>query len=121
MRRLVVVDAVLAGRPEGPEDADAVGVAAGQQGGPRGGADRLGDVEVGEAHALAWPCGRGSASSIALGAEAAEVAVAQVVGEDEDDVGRPIRGGSHRRPGHQPTRHHRSENCLHHVNGLLLS
>ena len=49
----LVGDTDLACRPQRAEDADAVGVAAGQQGGARGGADGLGGVEIGAANALA--------------------------------------------------------------------
>src|SRR5579885_1162422 len=87
---LLVADALLAGRPQRPEDADAVGVAAGQQGGPRRRANRLGDVKVREADALsghAIEIGRGET----FGTVAADVAITLVVGENDHDVGRPVR------------------------------
>src|SRR5262249_9189611 len=66
--------------PQRSQDANAVGVASRQKGCPRGGADRLGDMEVGEAHALAVDAvqvGRlPSCSPIA----------AEVVGVDEDEI-----------------------------------
>ena len=92
---LVGVDADLGARPECSQDTDAVRVAAGQQRGPRGRADGLGDVEVGEDAALfghAVEVGRG----VALCAKGADVGVAQVVGEDDDDVGRTHDGGGRR-------------------------
>ncbi|MFT6863092.1 MAG: hypothetical protein ACJAVK_001653, partial [Akkermansiaceae bacterium] len=66
--------------------ADALGVAAGEEGGTGGGANRGGDHEVGELAAFG-----GEAVDIGGldlgGAEAAEVAVALVIGEDDDEVG----------------------------------
>ena len=89
-RRLPVRDAVPGLRAERPVDADAVGIAAGQERRPRGRADRLGDVEVGEPPPLAREpveVRRGEPG----GAEAADVGVSLVVGEDDDDVRRPRR------------------------------
>ncbi len=80
-------DAVPGIRAEGAVDADAVRVASGEQGGAGGGADRLGDVEIGEAPTV--PCHaidvRGGDM---VAAEAAEIGVALVVGEYDDDIGR---------------------------------
>jgi hypothetical protein len=85
------VDAVAARRSEGAEDADAVRVAAGQQRGPGRRADGLGDVEVGEAHAVRREAVdvRGTDDLVAV---AAEVGVAHVVGVHEDDVRRAVGG-----------------------------
>ena len=70
---------------EGATHADAVGVATRHECGARGGADGLGHVETGEARALS-----GEAIDVRrldiLGSVAAEVAVAEVIGEDENNV-----------------------------------
>ena len=87
-RGLPVRDAVPGLRAERPVDADAVGIAAGQERRPRGRADRLGDVEVGEPPPLAREpveVRRGEPG----GTIAADVGISQVVGEDDDDVRRP--------------------------------
>lgn len=70
--------------------AAADGIAAGQEGGPAGGADLRRDVEIGKAkplggHAIEMGC------PDRRGAVAAEIAVAEVIGEDDDDVG-PLGG-----------------------------
>ncbi len=89
-----VADAVLAGRAERSQDAEPVGVAAGEQSGPRGRTDRLGDVEVRQTHSLtSQPIQMGSANRLV--AVTAQVAVTQVVGVDDHKV-RPISGiGTH--------------------------
>ena len=80
-------------------DADTIGVAAGQQSGARRGADGLRGVPVREhppfaGHAIEI----GSLES--FGAEDADVGVALVVGENDNDVWRAFLGG-HRRRGDQ--------------------
>ena len=81
---------------ERAEDPDPHVVAAGQQGRPRGGADGLGDVEVGELPAfLGQPVQ--VRRRIALGAERTDVGVAHVVDVDDDEVGRPLGGGERSR------------------------
>jgi hypothetical protein len=88
---LALVNPVLARRPEGAEDADAIRIAAGQQRRPRRRADGLRHVEVREPYPL-------RCNAIDVGganhfvAEAADIAVAQVVGEHDDDIRRPIGG-----------------------------
>ena len=74
--------------------AAANGQPAGEQRGAAGRADARGDVEIGEAHALAGHAvevGRADARM----AVATQVAVAQVVGQDDDQVGQLL--GPHRR------------------------
>src|SRR5262249_33779156 len=102
---LLVGDADLAGRVECPFQADAIGVAAGQQRGPRGTADGLRDVEVGEAHAVASHLVENRRAEV-LRSVAAQVAVALVVSEDEDDVRKPgrLRVGGRRRERRQQRR-----------------
>ena len=89
---------VLGLGPEGAVDADPVGIAAGEQGRARGRTDRLGDMEIGEPPPFA-----GEPVEVrrleTLGAEAADVAISLIVREDDDDIGRPVRGGKRgRRP-----------------------
>ena len=75
--------------------ADALGIAAGEEGGAGGGADGAGDVEGGELFAFF-----GELIEVGgldgFGAEAAEVIVALVVGEDDDDVGGRLCGAERR-------------------------
>ena len=91
-RRLGGGETVPTRRTERARDADAVGIAAGEQGGTRRRADGLRDVEVGEPHALpSEPIDvrrgrRGAAIT-------ARIAVAHVVGEDHDHVGTRRRAG----------------------------
>ena len=88
----VGADADFGARPKRAVDADAVRVAAGQQAATRGGADRLRHVEIAEDAAL-----RGQAIEVrrdeAFRAENADIGVALVVGEDDDDVGELGAGG----------------------------
>jgi len=75
----------------GTEDFGAAGVGAAEQGGPGGGADGLGHVEVFELGALVGEpidVGRG----IGGRAEGTEVGIARVIEEDDDDVGRGLSG-----------------------------
>ena len=92
-------------------DADAVRIAAGEERRARGGAHRLRDVEVGEADALgrhAIEVGRARPGVAGARAEAADVGVAEIVGEDDDDVGQALRerrpDGSGRKREHQHAR-----------------
>src|SRR5262245_6739531 len=68
-----------------PRHAGAYGQPAGQQRGPTGGANTSGHVEIGETHSFrrhaveVWGADGGMTV-------AAKVAVAQVVGEDDDDI-----------------------------------
>ncbi len=82
--------------------AGVAGVAPGHEHGARGRADRRAGVEVGEAQALGGqPVEvRRANELLAVGAD---VAVAEVVGEDEDDV-RPRRGSREHRRGRQDGR-----------------
>ena len=78
--------AVAAGRPAGVEFvAEALLVAAGEQPGPRGAADRRRHVAVGEPHSIG-----GDRIDVrrlqAPATVAADVAVAQIVGQDDDAV-----------------------------------
>ena len=86
-RHFVVADAGLRLRAERAEDADALGIAAGHQAGPRGGADGGGGMEIGED--AAFLCHAVEVGRFVGGrAERADVGVAHVVDEDDDDVGR---------------------------------
>ena len=81
----VVIEAGLVGGEEDAGDADTGGVAAGEEGGAGGGADGVGRGPVGEADAFGGELidvGGGEGGAVAV-----EVAVAEVVGVDEDDVG----------------------------------
>ena len=81
-----------------PLHAHPLGIAAGQEGRPGGSADRGGDHEVRELPSLAGqPVEVGRADR--FGAVAAQVAVAEVVGEDQEHVGRRCLGGGHRQAG----------------------
>src|SRR5262245_58662182 len=85
-RHFLVGDSILRGRAERSQNADAIRIAAGQQRGARGGADGLRYVEVGEADpVLGHLIEMGRANSLV--AITAEVAVAKIVGEDDDEVG----------------------------------
>jgi len=79
-------DADVAFVIERAEQADAVRVAAGHEGSPGGGADRLGDEEACEGSSLTGQKTEVGRSEI-LGPETADVAIALVIGEEEDDVG----------------------------------
>ena len=72
-------------------DAGALGPLAGEDAGARGGADGAGGVGIGEARALAGEAVE-VRSLVERAAVAAEVLAAEVVGEEEDDVGRALRG-----------------------------
>jgi hypothetical protein len=94
--------------PQCALDADADVVTAGEQRRAGRGANGLGDVEIGELDSLlreAVDVGRGRA----LGAVAGEVAVAHVVDEHDDDVGRTIvsRGAADVRQGEDDDAHTR--------------
>jgi hypothetical protein len=81
----------------GGVDAGALLIAPGEQAGAGGGAHVAGDVGLGEPHALARQgveVGRGDL--LRMVRVEADVGVALVVGEDDDDVGRAWRGGGHR-------------------------
>ncbi len=69
------------------------GVQARHEHAPGGGADGASGVVVGEAHAFGGHAVQVGRLDEAL-AVGAEVAVAQIVGQDEDDVGRVLRRGS---------------------------
>ena len=78
---------ILAFQIERAENADALGIAAGHEAGARGGADGSGGVEVGEDPAFLGhliEMGR----FVGGRAERADVGVAHVVDEDDDDIGR---------------------------------
>jgi hypothetical protein len=95
--RLVETEAIRVLREEDARDADARGVAAGQERGARRRTDGVRGAEIGEAHALgghAVEVGGADARAVA-----AEIAVAEIVAEDEDDVGGPRRGGAERARG----------------------
>ena len=79
-------------RPERPVNTDPVWIAACQQSRPRGRADWLGDMKVGEADALAGEpidvrC-RGEAAAVA-----GRIGIAHVVSEDDHDVGALLPNG----------------------------
>ena len=99
-------DADLGAGPQRAMNADAVRIAARQQPGARGGANRLGHVEVAEDAAL----GRQAVEVRRVetfGAEHADIRVALVVGEDDDDVrerGRLCRAGGVNEAGRQEQR-----------------
>jgi hypothetical protein len=89
--RLGRADAGARPRPERAEDADAIRVAAGQQRGAGSGADRLRRVELGQPD----PFPRQPVQVRRRDPprpEAAEVRVAQVIGENQDDVRRSAFG-----------------------------
>jgi hypothetical protein len=87
--RLVGVDAVAGTVVGGTVQPDAVRITSGEQGGPGRSADRLGHIEVREADTLG-----GHAVQVrgleALGTVAAHIPISLVVGEDQDDVGKPV-------------------------------
>ena len=95
---LLRVEPVASGGAQRAEDADPLRVAPRQERGSRRAADRLGHVEVREAHALG-----GEPVQVrrleALRAVAPDVGVALVIGEDEHDVGRALLLGAGRRRG----------------------
>ena len=96
-RGFAIGEAGRVGRHEHVGHAGARGVAARQQRRPRRRANRIGGIELREADSLrrhAIQVGRAD-----FGAVAAEVAIAQIVGVDHDDIGRPLRrsGGERRR------------------------
>ena len=88
----IVAEADFGARAKSAVDAEAIGIAAGEQAATGRGANRLGDVEVAEDTPL-----RGEAVEIGsdetLCAEDADVGVALVVGKDDDDVGKGRRSG----------------------------
>ena len=92
------------------------GVAAGEQRRPRRGANGIGGIELREAHALrrhAVQVGRAN-----FGAVTAEVAIAEIVGVDHDDVGRALRRGGEadagaRRGGHLQKAAARQQTAVH--------
>ena len=90
-------------------DPGRVGVDSGEQRGPGRRAHRV-DVEVGEAH----PLGRQAVDlgGLDLAAEASDVAEADVVDEDEDDVRAPRRRFWSRRPGRLGASHRRPDRAL---------
>ncbi len=74
---------------QGVEDGDAVRIAAREEGGAGGAADGLGDVKAGEPEALGGHAV--DMRGVDVGRSVApEVAVAQVVGQDDDDVRRAL-------------------------------
>ena len=96
-RHFVRMDTDARARPERTVNADAVVVTASEQRGARRGTDRLRDMEVGELAAFlrhSVEVRRG----VGFAAERADVRVAEVVAEDDDDVGqtRHGRGGNSR-------------------------
>lgn len=75
---------------EGALNADAVGIAAREQGGATSAANGLGGIEVGETaaltgHALKVGC-------LERASERSDVGIAEVIGEDDDDIGGRGRG-----------------------------
>ena len=86
-----VVDAMLRSRVERAEDADAFGVAAGHEGGARGGAHGSGRVEIGEDATFLGHLVE-VRRFVRGGTEGADVGVAHVVDEDDNDVGRARSG-----------------------------
>ena len=80
----------LAVGAEGTEESDTVGITAGQQGAAAGRADRLGRIETGELRPFLGELIE-MRRGIALGAEGPDVAVAEVIHVDDDDVGAGIR------------------------------
>ena len=89
---LAVGDAVLRTGTECAVNAEPVGITAREQCRPRRRTDRLRHVEISEPRSFAG-------ESIEVGcretarAEAADVGVALVVREDDNDIGQPVRGG----------------------------
>jgi hypothetical protein len=81
------VDAVLCPRAKRAENADAFWITAGEQCGPRGGADGGRGMKIGE-----YPPFFGHAIEVrrfvGSGTERADIGVAHVVDENDDDVGR---------------------------------
>ena len=91
-RRFAGVDAVPGAGPQRAEDANPNVVAAGEQPRPRGAAHGLGHIKVGELAPLlghAVEVGRG----IRLGPERANVRVAHVVDENDNDIRGLLVGG----------------------------
>ena len=84
---LVGVDAGFGAWSESAMDADAIGVATGEQGGTGGGADGLGDVETGEPRPFAGEAVEMRGANLG-GAVAAEIAPAEVIRKDQNDIGR---------------------------------
>ena len=84
-------------------DAMAGGKLAGWEGGAAGGAHRAADVELGEEGALGGETVEVGRFDSAV-AVATEVAPAEIVGEDEDDVGAgwELKGGEEAAAGHGP-------------------
>ena len=85
--RLLRVDADTAAWSQGPIDADAVGVATGEKAGSGRRADRLGSIPLGKLspfsrHAVEMRC------FVTLSAIDANIAIALVVCENDDDIGR---------------------------------
>lgn len=82
---LFVADAILAVRPEGTKDTNAIGIAASDERSPRCRANGLSHIEAGELNAF------GSQAievgcAMQLAAKASEVAITHVVSIDEDNV-----------------------------------
>lgn len=91
---LVGVDAGFGAWSERAVDADAIGVTTGEQGGAGGGADGLGDVETGEPRPFAGETIEMRGANFG-GAVATEITPAEVIGEDQNDIGwaRRVGGG----------------------------
>src|SRR5262245_28425846 len=82
-----VADPNFARRPQGPEDANAIWVTAGKQGGSRRGTNRLRDIEVGEPYALSGHAVQVWCADV-LCPVTTKVAITQVVGVDDDNIRR---------------------------------
>jgi hypothetical protein len=76
---------------EGTLHADAVGVAACQQGGAAGCADSLGDVEIRETSSLGSQAIEVRGPDV-FSPETAKVAVTEVIDQDQHNVRRPVDG-----------------------------
>ena len=86
-RRLRGGQAMAVFGPEGPVNAEAIGITAREQRRPGGGADGLGHVEIGKPNPLPGQpinVGRGCKAT----AEAGRIAVAHVIGKDDDHIRR---------------------------------
>ena len=91
----IIADADLRTRPQRPMNAEPIRIASRQQRRARRRADGLGDVEIAEDSTLAGePIEVGRLEP--FGAEHADVGVALVIGEDDNDVGQGARFGSER-------------------------
>ena len=91
-RQLALVEAELEPRLHRPLDADAIGITTGQERRARRRADRLRDVEIREAHALAREPVEVRRRETLRPIDA-DIGVTEVIGQDEDDVRRPFRRG----------------------------